>query len=199
MLMLSRGKFVLGFIALIVCSLVLAILAPMQAFAAKVNMSPPVISLVEGQSQIITLTLDEPIICQVMDVTCSVVITPVSADPARLTVSGAPVTIPYTQWAQSVTFSVTAVDDQIYDGNLANAMTFTTQSNSEYYNGFVPSLNLTVLENEAAPAAEATLSPGPTLASSGSDVGFVPAMAVLFCAAAVAVGKVRFSGKKGNA
>lgn len=62
-----------------------------------------------------------------------------------------PITILYTQWAQPVTFSVTAVDDQLYSGNLANAITFTTQSNSEYYDGFVPSLNLTVLENDAAP------------------------------------------------
>lgn len=142
--------------------------------AAVINLSPSTITLTEGQSQLVTISLSEPIICQVMDNTCNVVITPVFTDPSRLTATPSVITIPYTQWLQPFTFTVTAIDDQTYNGNLENAISFATQSNSEFYDAFVPTLSLTVAGNDPAPAevqAPQLVSQVTTgLASSGDNI-----------------------------
>lgn len=154
-------------------------LVPTQVLAAKINLSHPSIELTEGQSQIVTITLDEPIICPDMDETCDVQVSVSSNDEDRVSIINSPVIFPYTEWSHSYTFTIRAIDDEIDNGDTTPIITLTTLSNSEYYSNFSPSLSLHILDNDEAPVAdvatedtstkETTINDAETLANTGEN------------------------------
>ncbi|MBP9738772.1 LPXTG cell wall anchor domain-containing protein [Candidatus Saccharibacteria bacterium] len=129
--------------------------------AVKVNLTPASVTLVEGQSQVVTVTLDEPIICPVMDETCLVQIDVSSNTPDRVSITSSPVIFKSDQWFQPLTFTVTATDDSLDNGDVSPLFALPTTSNSEYYSGFNPSFTLGVTDNDE-PQTIATSSPTST-------------------------------------
>lgn len=131
----------------IVIALFAAVLAPKQAHAAgRVSISPTPVNLTEGQSRVITVTLQEPIIAAEGEAFVTLNIT--TTNPSRLTTSVASVTWTGAQWAQSRTFTLTAVDDLLVNGDVSDLVDVSVVSNSEFYDGFAPSFVASVLDND---------------------------------------------------
>lgn len=149
----------------------LLVLLPQVASAAKVNFSPASVSLTEGQSRVVTVTLDEPIICSDPDIVCQVSLAISTNAPDRVTIDTSPVVFASNQWFQSLTFTVTAVDDSLDNGDITPVVTIINTSGSEYYNGFTPTFSISILDNDvAAPVVEeAATSSQPTLAATGHN------------------------------
>lgn len=117
--------------------------------AAKVNVTPTPVSLTEGQSQTISITLDSPIIGPGPGA-AYFNLSPISGDVSRITVS--PSTVSYTSpdWFQVRTFSITAIDDAVVNGDVSSNVSMTVDSDSVYYNGFLVSIPVTVNDNDIA-------------------------------------------------
>jgi hypothetical protein len=146
---------------------------PSIAGAAKINLSPASVSLTEGQSQVVQVTLDEPIICSDPGPPCQVSLAISTDAPDRVTIDTSPVVIPSNLWAQSFNFTVTAVEDSIVNGNITPIDTVFSTSGSEYYTGFVPTFSITILDNDVAPATPVnqvtSTSSEPRLADTGEN------------------------------
>lgn len=75
----------------VMCALiVIGTLLPASVSAAKVNLSPSVVSITEGQQQVVNITLDEPIICEVTDESCTVEIDVSVNGSTRVTTADTP-------------------------------------------------------------------------------------------------------------
>ncbi len=152
------------------------------AFAARVNFTPSTIALNEGQSQTISITLSEPIVAPGPD-PAYVELPLTSSNPGRLSIS--PSSINYTagQWSQTKTFTITAIDDSLDNGDTVVTLSSTTNSNSEFYSNFVASSQITIIDNDEASVTEnnheTTTSPTSTqsqtnqLAETGSNTSHV--------------------------
>ena len=71
-----------------------------SALAAKVNLSPQSLTLTEGQSQNIAVTLDEPIICMDLNTPCTVSLAISTNAPERVAITGSPVIFQFNEWFQ---------------------------------------------------------------------------------------------------
>lgn len=116
--------------------------------AGRVSLSPTPIHLTEGQSQVVTVTLDEPIIGPDSDGYLDVVIT--ITNPSRLTTTSTTLSWDQNNWFQPRTFTLNAVDDQVVNGDVTDIVDISVDSNSEYYGGFQPSFVANVLDNDVA-------------------------------------------------
>lgn len=143
--MIMRSNKTVTFI--IMLAVLVIAFAPSSAQAAgRVSMSPTPVNLTEGQSQVITVTLDEPIIAEEGEAFVTLTIT--NTNPSRLTSSVSSVTWTGAQWAQSRTFTLTAVDDLVVNGDLTDVVDVSVTSNSEYYDAFAPAFVANVLDND---------------------------------------------------
>lgn len=151
------------------------LLLPEVASAAKINFNPASVSLTEGQSQVVQVTLDEPIICSDPGPPCQVSLAISTNAPDRVTIETSPVVFASNQWFQAFTFTVTAVDDSLVNGDITPTITIVNTSGSEYYNGFIPTFSIGVLDNDITPPSAVTTSSTtvvqnqPTLASTGQN------------------------------
>lgn len=151
------------------------LLLPEVASAAKINFNPASVSLTEGQSQVVTVTLDEPIICADPGPPCQVSLAISTNAPDRVTIETSPVVFASNQWFQAFTFTVTAVDDSLVNGDITPTITIVNVSGSEYYNGFIPTFSIVVLDNDITPPPAVTTSSTtvvqnqPTLAGTGQN------------------------------
>ncbi len=173
-------KRVIGYLvvqtAFVFIATLLMNLTPQSARAAKVNVNPSTKTLTEGQSQVMTVTLDEPILAAsgVPQVSLHI------SDPSgRLSFSPANLIIPAGEWAMSHTFSITAIDNALDDGDATPALLITNDSNSEYYAGFIPSFTVNVVDNDD-PAPVLSSSPIATPATLPRVGGGAPVHALLF-------------------
>lgn len=123
--------------------------APQSSYAAgRVSLSPTPINLTEGQSQVVTVTLTEPIIAMSGTPFVTLVIT--ATNPERITSSVSSVTWSATQWMQPRSFTLTASDDLLVNGDVNDAIEVSVEANSEFYANFAPSFLVNVLDNEVA-------------------------------------------------
>jgi hypothetical protein len=113
------------------------------AFAAKINSNVSPITLNEGSSQAIQLTLNAPIICPMDAPTCEVDLTFTSPDS---TVSFTPTTVTWlsTEWSQNKTLTVNTTNDGIYNNDVTTSITSTAVTSSVYYSGFQLTIPLTI-------------------------------------------------------
>lgn len=123
------------------------------ASAARINFIPSAVSLTEGESQEVTITLEEPIICADVDPPCQISLAISTSSPSRATITTSPVVIPANQWFAEFTFTVTAVDDELLNGDITPTVTIENESLSEFYDGFIPTFSITILDNEVAQQA----------------------------------------------
>ncbi len=157
------------------------LLLPHVVSAARVNFSPSSVSLTESQNRVVTVTLDEPIICADPGPPCQVSLAISTNAPDRVTIDTSPVVFASNQWFQAFTFTVTAVDDSLVNGDITPTISIVNTSGSEYYNGFVPTFSISILDNDvSSPAPTITDVPAnvatstaeqelPTLASTGQN------------------------------
>ena len=132
--------------------------ATASAWAAKVNSNTTAVTLTEGGSQTITVTLDEPIICSDPQDVCDVEIQIGSSDPTRVSTNIATLNWPANQWFQSRQFTISAIADGIHNASNTVVLNYSPiASNSEYYSNFDPaSITVTLNDLDPAPATTTT-------------------------------------------
>lgn len=138
------------------------------AGASKVNPAAATVSLTEGNAQIVTLTLDQPIIAPGPDpglVTLDLTV----ADPSRVSLSASSVSWPATQWFQPRQVTVTALHDGVHNASNTVVVQGLVSSNSAYYDAFATSITVTIADVDPAPttttttvASTTTVAPAPS-------------------------------------
>ncbi len=124
---------------------------PHAASAMKVTVSPSSVTLPEnGGSQVYTVQLDEPIIAESGDAFATISIT--STD-TRVVTSPQVINFDATDWFNTKTFTVTTIGDFIHNTQNEVTLSFSTFSNSEYYNGHRTSATITLVDDDSAGGA----------------------------------------------
>jgi large repetitive protein len=122
-----------------------------HAFAAgKITVSPSSVTMAEGSSQDVSITLSQPVTCGGPP-SCSVDLSFASSD-SDVTVSPVPVSIPSAQWSQPFTLTITSTNDGTYTGGKNVTLTATATSASAFYNGYAVTIPVTVTDAQTAPS-----------------------------------------------
>jgi hypothetical protein len=140
--------------SLLLALLILAI--PSLAYAAtRVSSSPASATVAEGDSQVFTISLDEPIIASIpgqdfvnLNIT--------SSDPGRVSITPNPVSFASNEWFLQKTFTVTALTNDVPNDSKVVTLTLTAVSGSEYYSGFALPIALTITDTSPAPVTPTT-------------------------------------------
>jgi len=126
-----------------------------SAFASgKISASPNPITLNEGSSQTVTISLNAPIISGSGTPYLNINFT--SSDPSHVSFSPSTVAYSASDWSQNQTLIVNTVDDGIYNNGEYVTITATADSNSVYYEGFVVTIPLTINNIDLPPAPSLT-------------------------------------------
>lgn len=125
---------------------------PAFAVANKIAYSDATPEIELGASTVITLTLDQPIICP-SQINCDVMVDFSGSLPQGLEISPRILTWSASEWSQprTITVSVDSVDAGL--AGLTTAIGPTVTSASEYYSGFSPTLEITVPATADLPVA----------------------------------------------
>ena len=128
---------------------------------------------------------------------CEVSVAVTTDAPDRVAITTSPVVIPANQWLQVFHFTVTAIDDNLDNGDVTPTVTTLATSGSEFYSNFSPAFSLTVLDNDdPAPQQEQTNQSDPTnatstdqneatLADTGQSTGLITILATTLLAGAL--------------
>lgn len=143
-----------GIVSILVLSLSFGLVQPVFA-ADKVSLSPATSTITEGQSQDVTIALDEPIISGDSDPGYLYFNLEVE-DSDRVSLSDSSVYYDSAEWSQTKTFNITADDDPLLNGSETATIYFDVVSNSEFYDGFSGSIEVTVNDNDVAPTVGIT-------------------------------------------
>jgi len=131
------------------------------AGASKVNPSPVTVSVAEGSAQVVTITLDEPIIAPGPDPAVATLAFTVD-DPSRVSLSTNSLVWAASEWAQSRQVTVTAIHDGVHNASPTVVVHGVVSSNSEYYNGFTTSITVSITDADPAPTTTTTTTQMPT-------------------------------------
>jgi hypothetical protein len=148
-------------LSLVIVGVVLIGSTPARA-AGKVSLSQSTIDIAEGATATVSVTLDEPIIAP-PDTEPNLYLNIVASQSNRVTFSANPVTFLPTEWAQTKTFTITAVDDALHNASNTITLTLTAVTGSEYYKNYTTTLILHLTDNDPeqtpTPAALPTATP----------------------------------------
>lgn len=156
--------------------------------AGRISLTPTPINLTEGQSQVVTAHLDEPIIGPESDGYLDITITITS--PSRLTATSTTLSWTQNNWYENRTFTLDAIDDQIVNGDANDIVDVSVDSNSEYYSGFQPAFVVNVLDNDVAtPVVAPTVLPTvlPKVGTSSHEASYLLVAALLSCTTLILV------------
>jgi len=173
----SRGSLSLRYLSLVfilVTSSLLSTVYPARATAPKVNLTPSPITIIEGNSQQISIHLDEPIVASDLN-PAYVDVNLTSSNPSRLSVDTPTVSYAGNEWSQIKTFNISATDDALQNGNQTIVLSFITVSNSEYYNQFTGSVTVNLKDNEVAitsPTVDQSVYAGPLTIMGTGPAGY---------------------------
>lgn len=147
---LARLALVISLVAVVAVINVGHVLGAGRIFSVPASKTLP-----EGVATTVSVRLDEPIICSVMDSGCGVDLTFVSSKPSQVT-DGQSIHWAANEWNQFRTMTISTTNDHIYTGDQTITLSATAVSNSEYYNGFTITIpvTLTELSDPPAPALE---------------------------------------------
>jgi hypothetical protein len=104
----------------------------------------------EGSSEVVTFTLNAPIICS--SGPCEVDLNLTSSDPTNVSFSPNPVVWTMSQWSQPMTATINTVDNGIYNNGETVTITATVVSNATYYSGYTLNFPLTINNIDPPPA-----------------------------------------------
>lgn len=171
--------------------IVLALFAqPAFAVDHKISFSDGAPELELGGSTTITLTIDQPIICD-QQVTCEVVVDFSGSLPQGITVSPSSVTWAANEWAQPRTITVDVAADAEALVGQTSTVAATVTSAATYYDGFAPSFEVTVPAAELPPIEYVKR----TLANTGSNDLGIFASGLLLVGAGLSAVRL---GKRGS-
>lgn len=141
-------------------ALIIQIVLAESSFALKINRTPTSLTaLGAGTSRTYAFTLDEPIICADVSVTCAVTLTFSNSSPGTATLNTSSITWASSEWSQTRSITLSVDSDLIYTDSSSVVLSATAVSNSEYYSGFAVSINqpisLPLSPTEIAAAARA--------------------------------------------
>lgn len=164
------------FVALLIFVLTFCSLSIPVSAASKVTLTPAGNSLIEGQSTAVQVNLDEPIIGPGPG-PAYLHINLTSSDPSRVAIDPNPVEYTQVEWSQAKIFTVTALLDNKHNTGDSVTVSFTIDSDSEFYDGFSGNFVLSITDvdpapviNTVAPSSTTTVAPAPTLASTGQNI-----------------------------
>lgn len=113
-----------------------------SSFALKINRTPTSLtSLSAGASRTFSFTLDEPIICADMSVTCAVTLNFSNSSPGTASLNTSSITWASAEWNQTRSITLTVDSDLVYSDSSSVLLSATASSNAEYYSGFAVSIN----------------------------------------------------------
>jgi hypothetical protein len=123
------------------------VFSPLSALAVmKVSASPSSVTLNEnGGSQVFTITLDEPLIAEVGEAYATINLT---ANDSRLVLSAPSMTFYAGDWFTPQTFTLSVINDSIYNTDNDALITMHTVSNSEYYSNYTNTITVTLVDND---------------------------------------------------
>lgn len=147
---------------------------PTSAQTSRIEVSPASLELLEGESQVVQLSLGEPIISADLE-PGFVTVTFSSSAPGLVDLSSSSVTWPAADWHTVREITLTALDDGDDDPTSHQiTVTGTVESNSEYYDGFPISFVVTTNDpqpttttTEPQKSAPATTTPATSLEAAG--------------------------------
>ena len=131
------------------------------AGASKVDPSPMTVSVAEGSSQVVTITLDQPIIAPGPD-PALVTLAFTVADPSRVSLSTSSLAWTGSEWTQSRQLTVTAIRDGVHNASTTVVVNGVVSSNSAYYDGFATSFTVSIRDADPAPTTTTTTTTTPT-------------------------------------
>lgn len=117
----------------------------------KIALSPNPLSLNIGSSQVVTVTLNEPIICENPYLPCNLGLIFTSSDPTNTTMTPSSLSFSSSSWYVPQQITVTSLNNGQY-GDENVTISSTAVSGSEYYSGFQVSLS-TIIHNTNEPTA----------------------------------------------
>lgn len=120
------------------------------AFADQpgINFTPETVTIQEGETTTVEVRLNEPIIA--MDPEEAFVSLALTAsEPGVVTFDASPVVFDDSEWSQVKTFDITGVDNDSENEDVVLTVSGTASGGSEYYNGFVTTMEVTVTDNDA--------------------------------------------------
>ncbi len=106
----------------------------------KINANPSTTTLLTGYIQVVTVSLDEPIICPVMDSTCKVDVA-LTLDSGLITINVPGLTWLSHEWAQPRSFTITNISAG-HSSDVVAHVAMLAESNSEYYDEFANSVTV---------------------------------------------------------
>lgn len=122
-------------------------------FAGKISYypQPPTFTLNESQSLAMTVQLSQPLLAPGPD-PAYLDINFTSSDPTRVSVN--PIHYDYLEWAQQKSFTITTLNDGIYNTDNTVTITSAVVSNAPYYSTFIPPvITINLVDIDPAPAA----------------------------------------------
>ena len=150
-----------------------------SAVESRISVDKSALIMNKGSVETITFALSEPVICQNVDLPCSVSLDYSSMLPSGVLMSPSTVTWLSSEWSQKriVTFRLTENYDFSSEVNLN--LTAIAESNSEYYQGFERSIALSVpavVVEPTEPPVEVEPTPSPTPKQTLADTGIESSM-----------------------
>lgn len=146
------AKYLLAVVVL-VASLSFGMAQPVLAEAHNINLSPSSVTLTEGASQVIDVSLPEPLISPNGPGWLYLELS--SSNPTRANVSTPELYFEMNSWTEHQTFTITATDDMVVNGDTTVNINYSYVTESEYYGDYTGSLAVTVLDNDHAPTITA--------------------------------------------
>ena len=128
------------------------IIIPFSALAAdtpRVSLTGAPTHLIEGDIATVTVHLVQPIIIdhpEYLNPDFSISLT--SSNPGALTISPSTITYNVNEWSIPKTFTITAVDNNTFDGLTSADVTLSVVSGSEFYNGYSTSFHVNLYDDE---------------------------------------------------
>lgn len=157
------------------------ILTPHVHAASKVTLTPDVTTISENQSLTVQVVLAEPIIGPGPDQPFFH-LNLTSSDPSRVTISPNPLDYESNEWMQIKTFTITVLNDNIYNSNNNITISFIVDSDSEYYDNFSGSFVLSIVDLSPASVttgASLVSQKGSTLSDTGQDILLIQYISVI--------------------
>ena len=137
---------------IIVVLYVLAFIGPTTQLAVaapvtRIQFDPLELTIIEGQSDVVNVNLDEPIIApEPEDEYVSIELE--AETPGLVTFDTSPVVFESAEWNTTKDFTITAVDDEDVNEDTTITITGTATSGSEYYNSFATTMEVTIIDND---------------------------------------------------
>jgi hypothetical protein len=126
---------------------VLYISSPVFAAETRVNFTPLDNTIYEGETTAVEVRLTEPIISSDPD-EAFVSIALTSSVPGAVSFNASPVVFDDSEWSSVKTFEITAADNGTVNEDVMLTITGTTSSGSEFYDAFVNTMQITVVDND---------------------------------------------------